>query len=81
MNEANEFYETMRSRHQAVLNWRNGASSDASGTPDRTQNGVESTQASSMAGKGMEKEDSRPTKPRDLTPPPPNKTMDPTPNG
>lgn len=24
MNEANDFYEDMRSRHQAVLNWRDG---------------------------------------------------------
>ncbi|KAJ3824711.1 autophagy protein 16-domain-containing protein [Lentinula raphanica] len=25
MNEANEFYEDMRSKHQAVLNWRDGS--------------------------------------------------------
>ncbi|KZT21685.1 ATG16-domain-containing protein [Neolentinus lepideus HHB14362 ss-1] len=25
INEANEFYEDMRTRHQAVLNWRNGS--------------------------------------------------------
>ncbi|EPQ60907.1 ATG16-domain-containing protein [Gloeophyllum trabeum ATCC 11539] len=29
LNEANEFYEDMRSRHQAVLNWRDGSQSDA----------------------------------------------------
>src|SRR5882762_3257289 len=25
MNEANNFYEDMRTRHEAVLNWRNGS--------------------------------------------------------
>jgi autophagy-related protein 16 len=24
MNEANDFYEDMRSRHEAVINWRDG---------------------------------------------------------
>ncbi|KAG6850317.1 hypothetical protein H0H93_014892 [Arthromyces matolae] len=28
MNEANQFYENMRSRHQAVLNWRNDSEGD-----------------------------------------------------
>ncbi|KAH7920084.1 ATG16-domain-containing protein [Leucogyrophana mollusca] len=30
MNEANNFYEDMRSRHQAVLNWREGGSGNGS---------------------------------------------------
>ncbi|KIL70622.1 hypothetical protein M378DRAFT_183246 [Amanita muscaria Koide BX008] len=78
LNEANEYYETMRSRDQAVVNWRNGTSSD---TPPATQNGVEHTQPSSTAGKGLEKEESRSTMPKDNTPSPSSKTMDLNPNG
>ena len=29
MNEANQFYENMRSKHQAVLNWRDGSEGDS----------------------------------------------------
>ncbi|KAH7915326.1 ATG16-domain-containing protein [Hygrophoropsis aurantiaca] len=50
MNEANNFYEDMRSRHQAVLNWREGGSGGGSeqGGKDAPQ---PSTQ-SSMSGNG-----------------------------
>lgn len=37
MNEANEFYEDLRSRHQAVLNWRDDSTDD---TPN-TSNGAD----------------------------------------
>jgi autophagy-related protein 16 len=32
MNEANDFYEDMRSRHQAVINWRDGGEASGNGT-------------------------------------------------
>jgi autophagy-related protein 16-1 len=32
MNEANEFYENMRSKHDTVLSWREGSGSDAMGS-------------------------------------------------
>ena len=32
MNEANEFYENMRSRHDTVLSWREGSGPDAVGS-------------------------------------------------
>ena len=32
MNEANEFYENMRSRHDTVLSWRDGSGPDAVGS-------------------------------------------------
>jgi len=84
MNEANEFYETMRSHHHSVLNWRNGASGDATGASERAQNGgPESAQlaSTSMAGKGSEKEEGRSTKAKDQLPSPSNKTVELTPNG
>ncbi|KAF8633956.1 hypothetical protein AX15_001138 [Amanita polypyramis BW_CC] len=77
MNEANEFYETMRSRHQAVLNWRNGALGD---TMDRVENGVDST-STTTPGKGSDKEESRPAKTKDQVASPSNKIVDQTPNG
>lgn len=84
MNEANEFYETMRSQQHSVINWRNGASGDASGTSERAQNGgPESVQPAPtpMSGKGLDKEDGRTTKMKDQLPSPSNKTVDLTPNG
>lgn len=32
MNEANDFYEDMRSKHQAVLTWRDGSAAGETGT-------------------------------------------------
>ncbi|KAK2461751.1 hypothetical protein APHAL10511_006214 [Amanita phalloides] len=83
MNDANEFYETMRSRQQAVINWRNGASGDTSSTPDPQIGGTESAQvtSTSMAGKGLDKEETRPAKTKILTTSPSNKTEELTPNG
>ncbi|PFH54674.1 hypothetical protein AMATHDRAFT_52396 [Amanita thiersii Skay4041] len=84
MNEANEFYETMRSRHQAVLNWRDGASPDvSSNTSDRIQNGVETTTPPSagLVGKSLDKDDSRSSSTKDHASSPPTKTVDLTPNG
>ncbi|KAG6845955.1 hypothetical protein H0H87_011003 [Tephrocybe sp. NHM501043] len=44
MNEANQFYENMRSKHQAVLNWRDGSEADA--------NSHAGLNATSLSGKG-----------------------------
>lgn len=47
MNEANDFYEDMRSRHQTVLNWReknsappSSASGDDHNDPGQSGNGT-----------------------------------------
>lgn len=82
MNEANEFYETMR--HNAVITWRNGASGDATGASERAQNGgpePAQSASTSTAGKGLEKEEGRLTKGKDQLPSPSNKTVELTPNG
>ncbi|KAJ7655068.1 ATG16-domain-containing protein [Mycena polygramma] len=71
MNEANEFYENMRSRHQTVLTWRDG--SDA--------NGADSTSQSSVSGNGDAEEGELPTRTKDGTPSPAAKAVDLTPNG
>ncbi|KAJ6574852.1 autophagy protein 16-domain-containing protein [Mycena capillaripes] len=71
MNEANEFYENMRSRHQTVLTWRDG--SDA--------NGADSASQSSVSGNGDAEEEEQPTRRKDGTPSPAAKAVDLTPNG
>jgi autophagy-related protein 16 len=81
MNEANQFYETMRSQHQAVLSWRDG-SDGGQGATGFSHNGIDSSsKASSISGKGV---------PNDPAPLPPMKdgisspvqdTVDLTPNG
>ncbi|KAF8641133.1 hypothetical protein AX17_000775 [Amanita inopinata Kibby_2008] len=83
MNEANEFYENMRSHHHAVLNWRDASLGDVSASPDRIQNGVDSSPSLSAAivGKGSDKEDTRQYKPKEGTPSPSTKAVDLTPNG
>jgi autophagy-related protein 16 len=42
MNEANDFYENMRSRHQAVINWRGEDGPPESGSGAVSGNGVRS---------------------------------------
>ncbi|KAF9015374.1 ATG16-domain-containing protein [Cyathus striatus] len=72
MNEANEFYENMRSRHQAVLSWRDD-SKDL-----RLQSNGDNA---SMSGNGEKIPDSRQMMTTNGTPSPPPKNMDLTPNG
>jgi autophagy-related protein 16 len=80
MNEANQFYENMRSRHQAVLSWRNGSDGDGGqGDTGILHNGADTgSQTSSISGKGVA---------NDTIPPPPTKDGSPdpaqdlTPNG
>ena len=62
VNEANEFYEDMRSRHQAVLNWRDDSGSAGRGSlasapagiPDDNLDvrSVSQTSVSSVSGNG-----------------------------
>jgi len=73
MNEANEFYENMRSRHQTVLTWRDGSADDA--------NGADSASQSSVSGNGDAEEGDQPTRRKDGTPSPAAKAVDLTPNG
>ncbi|KAF8912871.1 ATG16-domain-containing protein [Gymnopilus junonius] len=52
MNEANEFYENMRTRHENVLSWREnseGVSSSAPVSPDPTRSGKETASPESQA--------------------------------
>ncbi|KAJ7225766.1 ATG16-domain-containing protein [Mycena pura] len=74
MNEANEFYENMRSRHQTVLTWRDGSTDDAA-------NGADSASQSSVSGNGEEEGEEQPTQRKDGTPSPAAKGVDLTPNG
>ncbi|KAJ7783517.1 ATG16-domain-containing protein [Mycena maculata] len=75
MNEANEFYENMRSRHQTVLTWRDGSADDSGA------NGADSASQSSMSGNGDAEEGEDPAKKKDGTPSPAVKAVDLTPNG
>ena len=60
MNQANEFYEDMRSRHQAVVNWRDDSgsvdqrSAAPNGTPEENTDSrsVSQTPNSSVSGNG-----------------------------
>ena len=40
MNEANDFYEDMQSRRQAVMNWQAGQPSEDGDTPTANTNGL-----------------------------------------
>jgi len=73
MNEANEFYENMRSRHHTVLTWRDGAGDDA--------NGADTASQSSVSGNGDAEEGEQPMRKKDGTPSPAAKAVDLTPNG
>ncbi|KAJ7102180.1 ATG16-domain-containing protein [Mycena belliarum] len=75
MNEANEFYENMRSRHQTVLTWRDGSADDSGA------NGADSASQSSVSGNGDAEEGDQPVRKKDGTPSPAVKAVDLTPNG
>jgi autophagy-related protein 16 len=77
MNEANEFYENMRTQHhQAVLNWRDGTSDDLVGP-----NNVESASQDSVLGNENHNEDDASIPEKEETPSLPEKDVDLTPNG
>ncbi|KAK7058243.1 hypothetical protein VNI00_001874 [Paramarasmius palmivorus] len=73
MNEANEFYEDMKTRRDAVLNWRDG---ETSNPPD---NASQTSLSVSGNGEGLGSDTSKEKK--DGTQSPATKGMDPTPNG
>lgn len=80
MNEANQFYENMRSKHQAVLSWRDGPSEE--GGRDNLNNGLENTsQGSSVSGKADANEANHPTSMKDGMPSLAADTVELTPNG
>lgn len=79
MNEANEFYENMRTRHQNVSNWRDETLGAApSSAPS---NGADSSSQTSESGNGDLGEEVKQTETMDGTISPAEKGMDPTPNG
>ena len=76
MNEANEFYEDMQSKREAVLNWRTKSSSNTEDEPDGR-----SATHESESGNGEEKRGSGQVKKKDGIPSPEEKGMNQTPNG
>jgi autophagy-related protein 16 len=84
MNEANEFYENMRSRHQAVLSWRDGSGGEAGNAGKVNQNGGNTdtaTELTSESGNGETGEDDMSILEKDGIPSPLPKVVDLTPNG
>jgi autophagy-related protein 16 len=80
MNEANDFYEDMRSRHQNVLNWRDGSQGDASSNNNNTDITVCVT-GRSMSGNGSANEETTMASTKGGTPSPAKDVVDLTPNG
>lgn len=76
MNEANDFYEDMQSRRQAVINWRTGSST---GGDERTD--AQSVPQELQSGKAEDKRGSGSSTTKDGTPSPAEKDVSLTPNG
>ncbi|KAI0036651.1 ATG16-domain-containing protein [Vararia minispora EC-137] len=74
MNEANDFYEDMRTKHQAVLNWRDGSEASRNG-------GADSHSASQVSGNGSEAGEESATGKKNGTMSPQQKGVSLTPNG
>jgi autophagy-related protein 16 len=74
MNEANQFYENMRSKHQTVMGWREGARSDG-GDPVPLPNGQD------LSGKVEPTDPSNQTPMKDGMPSQTPNPLDLTPNG
>ncbi|KAA1468619.1 ATG16-domain-containing protein [Dentipellis sp. KUC8613] len=79
MNEANEFYEDMRTRHEAVLNWRDGSES-VSNTGDNAD-AQSVSQHSNLSGNGSANGEGLTTGTKDGTRSQPEKGVNLTPNG
>jgi len=77
MNEANEFYETMRSRRDTVLSWRDD--SENGDVPDVTSPG--SSRPTSGSGKGSGSPQSHLATTKNGAMSPAAKKVDQTPNG
>lgn len=71
MNEANDFYEDMKSRKQQVMDWRQGSTTD---------DGSEAP-SSEQSGNGELKRSSGPTTTKDGIPSRTEKDLNMTPNG
>lgn len=72
MNEANDFYEDMQSRRQAVMNWQAGQKSEDGDAPTANTNG---------SGNGEEKKETGATPTKDGTPSLAETDVNLTPNG
>lgn len=78
MNDANDFYEDMQSRKQAVMNWQKGSTTDEGSVNARSTHGSESGNGS---GNGEVKRDSGSTKMKDGIPSHTETDLNMTPNG
>ncbi|KLO13955.1 ATG16-domain-containing protein [Schizopora paradoxa] len=83
LNEANDFYEDMKSRHQAVLSWRDGSGkTGASSTANDEKADVRSiAQASVLSGNGQANGEQRTNPTTDGTRSPPETGNTLSPNG
>jgi autophagy-related protein 16-1 len=88
MNEANEFYENMRSRHQAVLSWRDGSGGEGEANVvnvdvnnHAADTASQTSMSASMSGNEDTSEGDRSSLTKDGTPSPAAKGVDLTPNG
>ncbi|TFY70688.1 hypothetical protein EVG20_g2306 [Dentipellis fragilis] len=79
MNQANEFYEDMRTRHEAVLNWRDGSES-VSNTGDNAD-AQSVSQHSHLSGNGSANGEGPTAGTKDGTRSQPEKGVNLTPNG
>jgi autophagy-related protein 16 len=80
MNEANDFYEDMRSRHQNVLNWRDGSQGDANSSGNNNAD-TRSVSQGSVSGNGDVLEETTTASTKGGTPSPARDLVDLTPNG
>jgi autophagy-related protein 16 len=86
MNEANDFYEDMRSKHQNVLDWRDGSQSDAKSSVNNSSNAKDAaapsvSQSDSVSGNGEANEEGMTASTKGGTPSPARDVVDLTPNG
>lgn len=83
MNEANDFYEDMRSKRQNIENWRDDSLGDTNSAVNANLNNVDTRSVSqgSVSGKGSVKEDVTTTSTKGGMPSPSKGMVDLTPNG
>jgi len=83
MNEANDFYEDMRSKHQNVLNWREESQGDANSsiTNNKDEETQSVSQGGSVSGNGDANEEGTAASTKGGTPSPAKAALDLTPKG
>ena len=84
MNEANDFYEDMRSKHQNVLNWREESQGDANSAVADNHKDADTrsvSQGGSVSGNGDANEEEVAASTKGGTPSPSKAVVDLTPNG